>query len=95
MNRHEIPAKNPVHQVFVGWDHPLLTFFVQVYDRIKLDDDVAETYDPVVLARLGVKGGIAPDVALAQTWYQKAKNLGSAVALERLERLARLPESPE
>ena len=56
---------------------------------------LAETYDPLVLRRVNPKGGITPDVALAQTWYQKAKNLGSAVALERLERLARLPESPE
>jgi hypothetical protein len=48
-----------------------------------------------VLRRVKPKGGITPDVALAQTWYQKAKNLGSAVAPERLERLARLPESPE
>jgi TPR repeat protein len=56
---------------------------------------LAETYDPLVLRRVNPKGGITPDVALAQTWYQKAKNLGSAVALERLERLARLPQSPE
>ena len=31
MSRHEIPAKNPDDTVFVGWDHPLLTFFGQVY----------------------------------------------------------------
>jgi TPR repeat protein len=56
---------------------------------------LAETYDPLVLRRVNPKGGITPDVALAHTWYEKAKNLGSAVAPERLERLARLPESPE
>ena len=56
---------------------------------------LAETYDPLVLRRVNPKGGITPDVALAHTWYEKAKDLGSAVALERLERLARLPESPE
>ena len=56
---------------------------------------LAETYDPLVLKRLNPKGGITPDVASAQTWYEKAKDLGSPVAPERLERLARLPESPE
>jgi TPR repeat protein len=54
---------------------------------------LAETYDPLVLRRVNPKGGITPDVALAHTWYEKAKDLGSAVAPERLERLARLPES--
>ncbi len=53
---------------------------------------LAETYDPLLLRRLNPKGGITPDVALALTWYEKAKDLGSAVAPERLERLARLPE---
>jgi TPR repeat protein len=56
---------------------------------------LAETYDPLVLRRVNPKGGITPDVALAHTWYEKAMELGSAVAPERLERLARLPESPE
>lgn len=37
MSRHEIPAKDPAHKVIVGWDHPLLTFFVQVIDRKKED----------------------------------------------------------
>jgi hypothetical protein len=49
---------------------------------------LAETYDPQVLA----KGGIPADMALAQTWYAKARDLGSAEAPERLERLARSPE---
>jgi hypothetical protein len=48
---------------------------------------LAETYDPLALA----KGKIAPDVGLAQMWYEKARDLGSTLALERLERLARLP----
>jgi TPR repeat protein len=51
---------------------------------------LAESFDPLVLGKLNTKGGIAPNVALAQTWYQKAKDLGSAVAPERLERLGRL-----
>jgi len=53
---------------------------------------LAETYDPLVLKRLGTKGGITSDVSLANTWYQKAGALGSTLARERLERLARLPE---
>ncbi|HSV22905.1 MAG TPA: hypothetical protein VLJ17_07740 [Xanthobacteraceae bacterium] len=53
---------------------------------------LAETYDPMVLRKLGAKGGITPDVALAHSWYEKAKDLGSPVAPERLERLARLTE---
>jgi TPR repeat protein len=53
---------------------------------------LAETYDPLVLRKLNVTGGITADVSLAQSWYEKAKNLGSPTAPERLERLARLPE---
>jgi len=53
---------------------------------------LAETYDPLVLRKSNVTRGITPDVALAQSWYEKAKALGSAVAPERIERLARLPE---
>lgn len=53
---------------------------------------LAETYDPLVLRKLNAKGGITADVALAQAWYRRARDLGSAVAPERLERLARLPE---
>jgi hypothetical protein len=53
---------------------------------------LAETFDPLVLRKLNTKGGITANVGFAQTWYQKAKDLGSAVAPERLERLARLPE---
>ena len=53
---------------------------------------LAESFDPLVLRKLNTKGGITANVGLAQTWYQKAKDLGSAAAPERLERLARLPE---
>lgn len=50
---------------------------------------LAETYDPVVLAKMGVKGGISPDIVLARRWYAKAKDLGSTTAPERLARLER------
>jgi hypothetical protein len=53
---------------------------------------LAETYDPLMVEKLNVRGGITPDFALATTWYEKAKALGSSEAPERLERLARLPE---
>jgi hypothetical protein len=49
---------------------------------------LAETFDPLVYA----KGGIAPDIRLAMTWYAKAKDLGSTQAPERLDTLARLHE---
>jgi hypothetical protein len=53
---------------------------------------LAETYDPLVLRKLNAEGGVTADVGLAQYWYEIAKVLGSAVAPERLERLARLSE---
>jgi len=48
---------------------------------------LAATYDPLVLRGLGVYG-FAPDVALARSWYERAKQLGSAEAPRRLESLA-------
>jgi TPR repeat protein len=48
---------------------------------------LAATYDPVILRELKVYG-IAADVAMARTWYDKAKEFGSAEAPGRLEMLA-------
>jgi hypothetical protein len=45
------------------------------------------TYDPTVLAKLGVVG-ISADVAKARSWYQKAEKLGSPEARWRLDVLA-------
>jgi TPR repeat protein len=45
------------------------------------------TYDPVVLRELKVYG-FAADAAMARTWYEKAKEFGSAEAPRRLEILA-------
>jgi len=53
---------------------------------------LAETYDPVVLRRLRLRGGIAPDVALARSWYEKARDLGSIAAPERIVRLTQIPQ---
>jgi hypothetical protein len=46
------------------------------------------TYDPTVLAKLGVVG-IAADVEKARAWYQKAETFGSKEAARRLSVLAR------
>jgi hypothetical protein len=45
---------------------------------------LASTYDPVVLEHLGERG-LAPDIAMARFWYERAKQLGSKEAPERLE----------
>jgi hypothetical protein len=49
---------------------------------------LAETFDPAVLAAMRLRGSIAPDPALARRWYEKARDLGSAAAAERIARLA-------
>jgi hypothetical protein len=48
---------------------------------------LAETYDPAFLDKLGVHGFV-PDLAMARSWYEKARALGSAEAPQRLETLA-------
>ena len=48
---------------------------------------LAGTYDPIVLAKLGVTG-LRADVDKARTWYQKAESLGSVEATRRLAILA-------
>jgi hypothetical protein len=48
---------------------------------------LAATFDPIVLAKLGVKG-ITPDVAMARNWYERAKEFGSSEATGRLDMLA-------
>ena len=40
---------------------------------------LAGTYDPTNLAKLGVHG-IVPDLAMARSWYEKARSFGSAEA---------------
>jgi hypothetical protein len=53
---------------------------------------LAETYDPVMLGRLRLRGGITPDLALARAWYERARELGSLAARDRISRLAQLPQ---
>jgi hypothetical protein len=45
------------------------------------------TFDPVVLAKIGVRG-MGADVEKARSWYQKAEEFGSPDAPRRLEMLA-------
>lgn len=47
---------------------------------------LAATYDPAELRRLQAQG-IAPDLAMARKWYERARELGAAEAVERLARL--------
>jgi hypothetical protein len=49
--------------------------------------ELGSTYDPLVLRQLGAIG-IAADIAQARRWYQKAIDLGSAAAIQRLATLA-------
>jgi hypothetical protein len=48
---------------------------------------LAETYEQSTLERLGAKG-LIPDMAMAQTWYERARELGSIEAQRRLDVLA-------
>jgi hypothetical protein len=45
---------------------------------------LAETYEQSTLERLGAKG-LVPDMAMARTWYERAKELGSIEAQRRLD----------
>ena len=38
-SRYEFPGHNPNHQITVGWDAPLTTFFTQVFDSYSEDED--------------------------------------------------------
>src|SRR5262249_51610371 len=48
---------------------------------------LATTYDPLLLETRGVIG-VAPDIKMARSWYEKAQQLGSTEASRRLEFLA-------
>lgn len=48
---------------------------------------LAMTYDPNELERWNVIGGIEPDLEEARKWYERARELGAAEAVERLQRL--------
>jgi TPR repeat protein len=48
---------------------------------------LGDTFDPIVLAELGVFG-LTGDRTAARTWYRKAMEFGSLEAPRRIERLA-------
>lgn len=49
---------------------------------------LAETYDPAVLRSVPLRGGgITADTAQARRWYEKARDMGSSTAPERIVRL--------
>jgi hypothetical protein len=48
---------------------------------------LAGTYDPTVLEKLGVHG-VVPDLAMARSWYEKARRFGAPEASSQLDRLA-------
>jgi hypothetical protein len=48
---------------------------------------LAETYEQSTLDRLGARG-LVPEIEMAQTWYERAKELGSVEAQRRLDLLA-------
>jgi len=50
--------------------------------------ELAATYDPTVLAKLGVMG-MGADVEKARSWYRTAESFGSAEAKQRLRSLDR------
>jgi TPR repeat protein len=52
---------------------------------------LAETYDPIVLKDLRLPREAVPDLVLARTWYERARDLGTLEARDRISRLALLP----
>jgi hypothetical protein len=48
---------------------------------------LAGTYDPTVLEKLGGHG-VVPDLAMARSWYEKAKRFGAPEATSQLDKLA-------
>jgi hypothetical protein len=49
--------------------------------------ELGATYDPIVIKQRGIFSA-APDPALAQAWYQRARDWGSIEASKQLEALA-------
>jgi TPR repeat protein len=49
------------------------------------------SFDPAVIRKLGAVGA-TPDLARARDWYQKAAQLGSQDASQRLAKLAQTPQ---
>ncbi len=56
MSRHRLSALNPVHEIAVGWDRPLCTFFAHVIDTSADESDDART-----VLWIGTDTGAVPD----------------------------------
>ena len=69
------PGDSPLHQL-----HPLTKLAVAGLI-------LAATYDPGALEKVAIYGVVA-DITMARSWYEKAKEFGSAEAPRRLELLA-------
>ena len=54
---------------------------------------LGRTYDPLV-DRSAIRGDAPPDVAMARAWYEKAKDLGSTEAAQRLTQLPASAPAP-
>ena len=74
MSRHNLDPLNPTHEVVVGWDRPLDTFFAQMIDTTADDEsdarevlwigtDLCEAPDPAaVLAAVAPFAFVPPDL---------------------------------
>ena len=47
---------------------------------------------PLGTEEIGPKGGVTSDIMLARSWYEKARDLDSTIAPERIFRLSQLRE---
>jgi hypothetical protein len=54
---------------------------------------LGQTYDPLI-ERSAVRPDAPPDIAMARTWYEKAKDFGSPDAAQRLSRLLSAVPTP-
>jgi len=77
MSRHRVPVKENGREVYVGWDQPMLTYFLQVYDPAKSEDEnpvvwrgtsLRELYDLDDLIRVA-RPHAALDATLRSTLY--------------------------
>jgi hypothetical protein len=74
LNRGDIAGARIIYEMIAQYGSPQGAF------------GLAETYDPVVLARHMIRG-LKPDPHLARVWYEKAAELGSGDASQRLKGL--------
>ena len=89
MSRYHVDAKDAEHfTVIVGWDNPMQTFFVQVWDLAKEEDD-----DEACVFWIGTHPGSVPTVtALVQAMSAYAALPGDiATQLERDQALSEPP----